>query len=143
MLKLSRTQRDAIAAHGEKAYNHECCGALLGRFVDGVRVVFDVVEVENARADSRENRYLISPKYLLRVEREARQRGLGRIGIYHSHPDHPAAPSRFDLDHCPWPHESFVIVSIVQGKATEVRSYTMREDRSAFDEEEILETEER
>lgn len=139
-VRLTKEQREVIAAHGERTYNHECCGALLGRTLNGLRVVEEVVPIENSRKDSKHNRYLISPKDLLGVEREARRTGLDRVGIYHSHPDHPARPSQFDLDHCPWPHESFVIVSIPQGKAADLRSYTMREDRSAFDEEEIIET---
>ncbi len=47
---------------------------------------------------------------MLRGEREARARGLDVVGIYHSHPDCPAVPSQFDLDHA-WPVYSYIIVT--------------------------------
>jgi proteasome lid subunit RPN8/RPN11 len=58
------------------------------------------------------------------------------LGFYHSHPDHPALPSGYDLDHA-FPFFSYVIVSVQKGEPTEVRSFVMREDRSAFDAEEL------
>ena len=37
------------------------------------------------------------------------------VGFYHSHPDHPAVPSAFDLEHA-WPNLSYVIVSVRDGR---------------------------
>ena len=39
---------------------------------------------------------------LSRAEKRAREQGLDLLGFYHSHPDHPAVPSQYDLDHA-WP----------------------------------------
>ena len=41
------------------------------------------------------------------------------LGFYHSHPDHPARPSQYDLDHA-WPTFAYVIVAgrWRQGRAT-------------------------
>ena len=38
----------------------------------------------------------------LAAERQARAPGSSMLGFYHSHPDHPAVPSQYDLDHA-WP----------------------------------------
>ena len=60
--------------------------------------------------------------------------GLQLLGFYHSHPDHPAEPSQFDLDHA-WPNLSYLIVSVRQGQPKEARSWRLKIDRSAFEEE--------
>ena len=64
------------------------------------------------------------------------EQGAELLGFYHSHPDHPAEPSQYDLDHA-WPVFSYVIVSVRAGKPGEMRSWRLRDDRSQFDEEDI------
>jgi proteasome lid subunit RPN8/RPN11 len=59
------------------------------------------------------------------------------VGFYHSHPDHPAVPSAFDLEHA-WPVYSYVIVSVRNGRAEDLLSYELRSDRSRFDAEDLL-----
>jgi proteasome lid subunit RPN8/RPN11 len=58
------------------------------------------------------------------------------LGVYHSHPDHPPAPSAFDREHA-WPWLSYVIVAVGQGRAGDVKSWVLTDDRAAFDEEPI------
>jgi proteasome lid subunit RPN8/RPN11 len=128
----------AIKAHGERTFPEECGGLLLGVVEDGARVIRDVLPLENIRKDSRHNRVELDPLDYARAEREAAKRGLGVWGYYHSHPDHPAVPSGFDLDHAPFVEWSYLIVSVQGGKAAEVRAWTVRDDRSRFDEEEII-----
>jgi len=70
----------------------------------------------------------------LRVERAADAAGAQLLGFYHSHPDHPARPSQYDLDHA-LPSFSYIIVSVLAGVAGDMRSWKLRDDRSAFDEE--------
>lgn len=141
-LQLSDRERGAIEKDGERAYPHEGCGLLLGRWKGESKEVLEIRPVENARPDSRENRYLIRPSEIVEVEREARGRGLDIVGFYHSHPDAPACPSRYDLEHAAWPGYSYVIVSIENGRAAEMKSWTLRDDRSAFDPEAIIVREE-
>ena len=61
------------------------------------------------------------------------------LGFYHSHPDHPARPSQYDLDHA-WPVFAYVIVSVEGGMPGALTSWRLREDRSAFDEEPVAVT---
>jgi proteasome lid subunit RPN8/RPN11 len=80
----------------------------------------------------------ISPLDYARAERAHASRGLGVVGNYHSHPDHPAVPSRFDLEHlAPWPTMSYIVVSVSEGKTADVRSWELEPDRSRFNEEEL------
>jgi proteasome lid subunit RPN8/RPN11 len=131
------------AAHTEQVHSHLCstypeegCGVLLGREQNGVRQVERVVTFDNVREDSRYNRYLISPEQFLRAEKEGRGAGLDVLGFFHSHPDHPARPSQFDLDHA-WPWYSYVIVSVENAQAVDTRCYRMLDDRSRFEPENL------
>jgi proteasome lid subunit RPN8/RPN11 len=125
-----------IKAHATRDYPHECGGMLIGRFEEGFKHVLETFPIENARQDSRHNRILLLPKDVLRAEKYARENKLDVVGYYHSHPNAPAVPSQYDLDHA-LPVWSYVIASVINGVAVEVRSWEMREDRSQFDEEEI------
>src|ERR1051326_4926939 len=136
MLQLSSEQRDQMTAHGERAYPHECCGFLIGKRQDGRKRIEEVRPAGNARDDSPQNRYLISPEEMLQAERDARRAGREILGFYHSRPDVPARPSQYDLEHA-WPVYSFLIMSVNQGRATDMHSWVMEEDRSRFAEEGI------
>jgi proteasome lid subunit RPN8/RPN11 len=133
-LTLGAADLEAINRHGERTYPEECCGFLLGRSDDGVTSVDRVVPAANERLDSRHNRFVMSPETVLAAHKEARAAGLAVVGYYHSHPDHPAAPSEFDREHA-WPGLSYLIVSIRGGQADEARSWRLRDDRERFEEE--------
>jgi proteasome lid subunit RPN8/RPN11 len=137
MIQLTENHLEEIAAHGERDYPHECCGLLLGSFNTGLKTIAEVYPISNAREEeAKRNRFLIRPEELMRGERYAQQQGLEVVGFYHSHPDHPAVPSAYDLDHA-WPVFSYIVVSIMAGAGRDLRSWEMEPDRSRFNEEEI------
>jgi proteasome lid subunit RPN8/RPN11 len=161
MIALTADARDTIIREGEAAYPNECCGFIIGRDdgdsnktrgqslrpdsktrgqslrPGGVRSGKRVLPVRNARESAAAyHRFEIAPKDFLRAEREAAAGGDGVIGVYHSHPDHPAAPSDYDLEHA-LPYYSYVIVSVSDGKAGRLTSWRLADDRSCFDEEEL------
>lgn len=138
MIHLPKDRRDEIAAHGARDYPYECCGLLLGRFQsDGAKAVSEVYPISNAREEqAKRNRFLIRPEELMRGERYAEAKGFEVVGFYHSHPDHPAVPSQYDLEHA-WPVFSYIVVSVNGGVAGDLRSWEMAADRSSFAEEEI------
>jgi proteasome lid subunit RPN8/RPN11 len=143
LIKLGTGLYEEIVRHAEREYPRECCGLLVGRIVDGgrTRVVEVTHPVENTFEDEGEHyhRMSISPLEYARAERTHAARGLGVVGNYHSHPDHPAVPSRFDLEHlAPWPTMSYIVVSVVEGKAADVRSWELEPDRSRFNEEKVV-----
>ena len=74
-----------------------------------------------------ERRYWIDPKDILAAQKQGRSRNLQIIGIYHSHPDHPAQPSECDRLWA-WPDYSYIIVSVLQGQATDVLSWVLDEE---------------
>jgi proteasome lid subunit RPN8/RPN11 len=141
VLKLSQSDWHALRAHGEETYPHECCGILLGTMdIDkNERVVKTVIRAGNTRLDSLESRYNIDPKELIAAQKQARVAGLDIVGFYHSHPDHPPRWSPTDLAEAHWIGCSYVITSVVQGKAEVTNSFcltgTMEEDKRFAEEQ--------
>ena len=120
---------DAIRAHGQATYPHECCGALLGRD-DRVTAI---VALPNTTEEGPRRRFLVRPSDYREAERRAKELGAELLGFYHSHPDHPARPSQYDLDHA-WPTFAYVIVSVVGGAAADMTVWYLKDDRSSFEE---------
>lgn len=140
VLHLSRAVYDAVRSHGEETYPHECCGALVGTNTPAGWRVETAVRAGNARTDSAHNRYQIAPLELVKIEREARGRGLAIAGFYHSHPDHPAQWSPTDLAEAHWLQCSYVITAVAQGKATVTNSFLLAgagEEDKRFEQETI------
>jgi proteasome lid subunit RPN8/RPN11 len=106
-LTITASVDTSIRRHGEETYPHECCGALIGR-AGGVT---DVVALPNTTEEGPRRRFLVRPSdYRLAEGRATELRG-ELLGFYHSHPDHPAKPSQYDLDHA-WPTFAYIIVSV-------------------------------
>ncbi len=132
-LHLPRSVFDDLRAHGEETWPQECCGALLGRAIQGGGQeggpdgwqVDSLVRAVNARTDSPRNRYQISPANLAGIVLEARNRGLEIAGFYHSHPDHSAQPSSTDLAEAYWLGCSYVITEVTQGKAVLTNAFLL------------------
>jgi proteasome lid subunit RPN8/RPN11 len=131
----------AIRIHGQETYPHECCGALVGR--DGL--VTDIVALPNTTEEGPRRRFMVRPSDYQLAERRATELGGDLLGFYHSHPDHPARPSQYDLDHA-WPTFAYIIVAVagdgegapgrsgVAATAGDMTVWYLQEDRSRFEE---------
>ncbi|NEQ97888.1 MAG: M67 family metallopeptidase [Cyanothece sp. SIO2G6] len=148
-LSIQVEQIAAIKTHAVSTYPEECCGILLGQMhtvdCEITRTVVELWPVTNTwgdeakttiavvRADSTEQeltaerRYWIDPRELLAAQKAGRNRNLQVIGIYHSHPDHPAVPSECDRV-LAWPDYSYIIVSVLEGKSTDVLSWALNDN---------------
>jgi proteasome lid subunit RPN8/RPN11 len=152
MLFLTSAHRQQVIRHAERSYPEECCGVLLGRIdrqANQTQLV-EVLETENAWSEaaiaalatdfpeiavsqrqddpSRRDRYWIDPQDLLKAQKAGRDRGLQVIGIYHSHPDHPAIPSECDR-RLAWAEYVYVIVSVSQAEAIDFQGWRLDEQR--------------
>ena len=137
-IEIAEAQLELVRRTGEESYPRECCGFLLGKARDGSKSVFSVQPSRNsAAAPNQRNRYLIDPLDYLETHKNARNRGKEIIGFFHSHPDAEARPSEFDTEHA-WPWYSYLIVSVRNRKAGPLTSWILKDDRSGFDEEDIL-----
>ena len=136
MIVLAPDHAAAIRAHAERTYPEECCGVLIGRADGEPPRVALVREIANVHDEERRRRFLLDPREHLSAQKEARARGLAVIGVYHSHPDHPAQPSEHDRQHA-WPNLHYVIVAVEHGKAGEITSWTLSEDCSVMQPERL------
>ncbi len=135
-LHITQSAYAQIVQHGEGGFPNEICGLLLGSEEGGRRIIESLVPVENSFENEEQyHRFLITPADMFRAERAARQQNRGVLGVYHTHPDSPAQPSEYDRDHAAWTAWSYIIVSVMQGKAADMRAWKLRDDRSGFDEE--------
>ena len=137
MIEIPIAVLDEIREHGREAYPEECCGALLGRKGEPAHVV-RVERIENSRGEQRARRYEVSPRDYLRVERLALAENLALLGFYHSHPDHPAAPSAYDRDHA-FPFFHYLVCAVESGVPAEITAWTLLEETGEFEREAILE----
>ncbi|MGG6293497.1 Mov34/MPN/PAD-1 family protein [Leptolyngbya sp. AN02str] len=161
VLALSSQALQQVRHHAEQTYPEECCGLLLGtlqRFSspqeDATRTVYELWQAPNtwdaAHSQSSDGtpaphpsssnldntrRYWIAPQQLLAAQRHARDRQLNIIGVYHSHPDHPAIPSECDRSFA-WPDYSYIIVSVQQGSAQDLLCWSL-DDQHQFQPEAI------
>ncbi len=125
-LKLSQSNKNEMFRHAEEMYPEECCGFIFGR--DGMtRRATGITRVANVRKGNRSSRFLIDPSDYRKAEAHALEYDLELLGVYHSHPDHPAMPSEHDLKSAlPW--FSYIIVSVFDGSATDLRSWRLGEE---------------
>ncbi|MCW5314166.1 hypothetical protein GTQ43_10230 [Nostoc sp. KVJ3] len=141
MIRLSQEHLQTIRTHAENTYPDECCGIILGHLASEDKIVVEVMPTENAwnteaateflgedTAESKRRQYTIAPEVMLKTQKEARDRSLNIIGIFHSHPDHPAIPSECDRLYA-WQGYSYIIVSVQNGKAGELQSWSLDKDR--------------
>ena len=134
----------------------ECCGALLGDFKEGVKIVREVRPLPNTFSPNeefemsvlseedkgsevalvgQERRYMVSPETMFQLMREERKTGLKILGFYHSHPNHPAIPSEYDRT---WAMNwyTYIIVSVLNAKPSNLTAWVLNEN-SEFQPEEI------
>ena len=131
-LQLGSGVGAAVRRHGEETYPHECCGALVG-FPGHVTAA---VMLPNTTEEGPRRRFLVRPSDYRLAEQRASELGGDLLGFYHSHPDHPARPSQFDLDHA-WPTFAYVIVAVATGTARDMTVWYLKEDRTNFEEGEL------
>ncbi len=130
--------RTVICRHSERGYPDEVCGIIIGVRDGADKIVQEIVPVENAweNPDEQRRRFQIAPDVLLRHERGARAAGQDILGFYHSHPDHEAHPSETDREWA-WPTYSYVIQQVYRGVSLDLQSWTLKDDRSGYDTEQI------
>ena len=137
-LQVSRTLLDQIRRHGEASYPDEGAGLLYGEAHGDDRRATALRPLANTHPKGeRRRRYRIDPTDMMAAEDEAEALGLDVVGVFHSHPDHPAEASETDREWAlPW--FSYLITSVRFGRAAETRSWRLVDDRSIMIEEPLL-----
>ena len=126
---------DLMRTHLEENYPHEACGFFSGNDEAQVRDIGDLWTVANKSTENLKRRFLIDPIDYLKAERRVLKNQTNLLGLFHSHPDHPAYPSKHDLA-AAQPYFSYIIASVENGKLGDVRSFRLINDE--FHEEEVI-----
>ncbi len=136
MILIETQAKKIMYGDAGKAFPDECCGFMFGsENEEGVRIVSIALPVDNSSLQNKKRRFEISPRDYLKAENYALEHDLQLLGVYHSHPDHPAIPSEHDrVAAQPW--FSYVIISVQAGRVDHTRSW-MLNGQSQFDEETI------
>jgi len=135
-MKLEITEKafQHIHDHAEADYPNECCGFMYGQQDDNEhRTVTLAQKVDNSKEGDQRRRFQIDPNDYRKAEEFALEQDLELLGVYHSHPNHPAKPSEHDRKQA-FPFFSYVIVSVQDGKTANTNSWRLNDD-AQFDEE--------
>jgi len=126
---------DLMRKHLEENYPHEACGFFSGDDEAYNREINDLWTVENNSTDNLKRRFMIDPLDYLKAEQRTIENQSNLLGLFHSHPDHPAYPSEHDLA-AAQPYFSYVIASVYKGKLGDIRSFRLV--NGEFNEEELI-----
>ncbi len=135
-LRLHKALLSKIVEHAKQSFPKECCGFLIG-VRNETKDVLEVVASRNLASTSRARRYTVDSMEFVRIEKELEGSRREVLGFYHSHPDAPAKPSLYDLDHA-WPVYSYLIISLSSGKPYDFASWALAGEGGRFREENLL-----
>ncbi|MBS1665617.1 MAG: M67 family metallopeptidase [Bacteroidetes bacterium] len=136
MIIIDSRIRQLLIDDALNTFPDECCGFLFGREeTDGTRLVLDILVVDNSKEGDKTRRFVISPLDYMTAEQHALDHDWTLLGIYHSHPKHPAIPSEHDRI-AAQPYFSYVIISVLDRETINLRSWLLNED-AQFEEEPI------
>lgn len=131
---LPASVRIQLESWVETGYPLETCGLLIGKQDRDQVQVIRALAARNLNTERAHDRYELAPEDLLAADEAAQAEGLEIVGIWHSHPEHPARPSETDRVQA-WQGWSYVILSVYQGRVAELRSWRLTGE--AFAEESI------
>lgn len=128
MLILPSSHRAALEAFARASHPREACGVLIGTLDESgtapLARVTRILPCRNVDTRRAHDRYELDPADFMDADLGARRDGLEIVGIWHSHPDHPARPSA--TDHAAaWEGWSYVIASVSAAGVGDVRAWRL------------------
>ena len=137
-LYISTQCMDDFRHMAETGYPLEVCGLLLGTVNSNGWNIQQLRPVANLNTERAADRFQLDPAAYRSVDLELRNTDIDIVGVYHSHPDCPAKPSPTDLVNA-WEGFAYPIISICDGKAAEIRCWSLNADGNRFLETRIVE----
>ena len=137
---ITKSEFEIIKKHAADTFPYEACGGLLGRIEGDSRIVVKAYPAENRYGKITWDSFEIEPNDILNMDKLCVKENLDILGFYHTHPNHPAIPSNFDIN-ASWPFYSYVILSLKGNSpdnVTDIRSYLMADRISEPVEEEVI-----
>jgi len=120
-MRISQSLIDEIVAHAREDSPNECCGMIGG--IDGeARTVYRA-----ANAEASPLRYSIDASEQFRLMKTIEEAGEELVGIYHSHTKSAAYPSQTDVNLAGWPDAVYLIASLANADAPDIRGFWIRD----------------
>jgi proteasome lid subunit RPN8/RPN11 len=121
-MRISQQLVDEMVSHAREDLPNECCGLVGGR--DGR--ADSVIRVANSAASPL--RYEMDPQEQYDALKEIEDGGGELLAIYHSHTKSAAYPSQTDVNQAvAWPEQIYLIVSLADPDAADVKGYLLRD----------------
>ena len=133
VVRISKTINDKLIEICEKGFPNEVCGILIGSRKNSGYEVENFHKCQNMNTKRAVDRYELNPKDYIQGEKIAKDLGSSIIGIYHSHPNHPAIASETDKLYA-WPEMVYMIYSIYNNKYKDLISWEINEKEDIFQE---------
>jgi proteasome lid subunit RPN8/RPN11 len=124
-MRIAQSLIDELVAHARADLPNECCGMIGG--TDGEATT--VYRAENAEQSPL--RYSIASADQFRLMREIEAAGEELVAIYHSHTKSAAYPSQTDVNLAGWPEAVYLIVSLADPEAPDVKAYWLKDETIA------------
>ncbi len=125
-MQISQEFVDEMIAHAREDLPNECCGMIEG--VGGKAIA--VRRITNEAASPL--RYEMESQEQYRAWKEIEDAGNELLAIYHSHTKSPAYPSQTDVNQAQnWPDQIYVIISLADPDAADVKAYLLKDLRIA------------
>ncbi len=121
-MRLPRALADDLVAHAVEDLPNECCGLISGNGIDAVQV-HRAVNTEQSPF-----MYVMDPREQLTLMDAIDDANEDLVAIYHSHTRSAAYPSRTDVELAFFPQTLYVIVSLADRDAPEIRAFRLRRD---------------
>ena len=135
MLIIEKKPLDEMYEDALQSFPNECCGFVFGKEIGEERIITELLTVNNSKEGDKRRRFEIAPKDYINAERFADEKELQLLGVYHSHPNHPAIPSEHDRI-AAQPFFSYIIISVKHEEIAAIRSWQLN-DNLQFEEETI------
>src|ERR1700722_17929599 len=127
MIVIEPAPLTQMNTHALIIFPDECCGFLYGvEQKDGTRTISVIREVNNSKPGDKRRRFEITAKDYMQAEQFAIDSGFLLLGIYHSHPNHPAVASEHDRV-AAQPYFSYVIISVYERQFRSLQSWQLNE----------------
>lgn len=117
MIQIPNAIHDDMIVHAKEGFPLEVCG-ILGGSGESVSVIYRMTNT-----DASNEHFMMDPKEQFAVVKDLRSKGLAMLAVYHSHPETPARPSEEDIKLALTPDISYVIISLAEAEAADMKSY--------------------
>jgi proteasome lid subunit RPN8/RPN11 len=129
VIRIPQEILEDMIAHARRGLPQEACGLLAGS--DGRAERFYPMR----NADRSATTYRLDPKEQLEVFNEIEDKGWELVGIFHSHTHTEAYPSETDRRQAFYPESHYLVLSLADGGAPELRGFTIVD--GAVEEQEV------